>query len=378
MPEINLKQVLKSNQIGLRKFARQIKMPESTLSDFLNHGRLPAKWEKIKAVIEDELEKKGAPVAGLFESAVLSEVTTESAASGGLKKKSSADTTKEWEGEMLNQEALDWFGLVEDPFDKSAVKSEADVFQTASYKKTKKAMEIAITRRQFVAVWGQVGCGKTLLWTSLHESMSDKENVRIVKPLTLEKERLTIHNLEEAFIADLKAGRSDYSAPLRSSREARDRQVRDLLKLYDAEGIAVVLLIEEAHSIPMRTLKALKRLHEIQYGFSQPLSIILLGQPELMEIRNDLRVREVSRRCRFLELKSLRNPEFKPYIIWKFARVKSNASKIFTDNAWSGLSRKFASSASALQVSNLAAYCMNKAEEVKKKKINGAFIDALD
>lgn len=273
---------------------------------------------------------------------------------------------------------MKWFGMEEDPFDRAAVKSEADIFQTPSYKKTKAAIEKAITKRQFVAVWGAVGCGKTLLWTAIHDSIKDNEKIRVVKPLTIEKEKLTIHNLEEAFILDLKAARTDYEAPLRSSREARDRQVRELLYLYDSEGIAVVLVIEEAHTIPMRTLKALKRLHEIQYGFSQPLTIILLGQPELMEIKGDLRVREVSRRCRFLELASLRKPEMKAYITWKFSRVKASPQKIFSENAWEALSRKFARQASALQVNNLVAFALNKAEEVKKKKIDGAFIDALD
>lgn len=372
--ELVLREIIRELGIGVREFARELKIPESTFSDFINYGRLPKRWEQegIKTKIKEKLLEMGISRKDIFNRA--SAVAVNNSRVG----RRPQAPMKEEEGEMLTGEAMKWFGMEEDPFDRAAVKSEADIFQTPSYKKTKAAIEKAITKRQFVAVWGAVGCGKTLLWTAIHDSIKDNEKIRVVKPLTIEKEKLTIHNLEEAFILDLRAARPDYEAPLRSSREARDRQVRELLYLYDSEGIAVVLVIEEAHTIPMRTLKALKRLHEIQYGFSQPLTIILLGQPELMEIKGDLRVREVSRRCRFLELASLRKPEMKAYITWKFSRVKASPQKIFSENAWEALSRKFARQASALQVNNLVAFALNKAEEVKKKKIDGAFIDALD
>jgi len=373
--EIKLKHVLAENKIGVREFAREIKMPVSTLSTFLSTGRLPKRWEGSKTEIKKKLfQMKGVSDKDLFESNGIGAAV---AASKEMKRARPVAPANDWEGEMLNQDAMEWFGLDDDPFDKSAVRSESDLFYTGSAKKVKQAIETAIAKRQFIAVWGQVGCGKTMLWTSVHDRIRDRENVRVVKPLTIEKEKLTIHNLEEAFIIDLKAGRNDYTEPLRSSREARDRQVRELLELYDKEGVVVVLVIEEAHSIPMRTLKALKRLHEIQYGWSQPLSIVLLGQPELMDVKGDMRVREVSRRCRFIELASLRKPEFKSYLEFKFKRVKADANRIFSPDSWAAFQRKFAGPASALQVNNLAAFIMNRAEEVKQKKVDGAFIDAI-
>ena len=71
--------------------------------------------------------------------------------------------------------------------------------------------------------------------------------------------------------------------PLRSSSDARYRQLENRLKESHRTGTRHVVLIEEAHAMPKATLRHLKRFVELEDGFSRLLSVILLGQNELAE-----------------------------------------------------------------------------------------------
>lgn len=65
-----------------------------------------------------------------------------------------------------------------------------------------------------------------------------------------------------------------------------------------------MLIIEEAHSLPIPTLKHLKRFIELENGFTPLLSIILIGQDELKNklAENNQEVREVVQRCEIVTL----------------------------------------------------------------------------
>ena len=362
---IKLKQVLEKNRIGLREFARATKIPVTTLHSIVNKGEFTQKGERdgYRGKIAEVLLKRGVAAGDVFAPICSADIPAD-------------DYETEWEAEMITQEAMEFFNMGSDPFERLAVAGPDDIFKTAGYKKTREALTRAITRRGFIAVFADVGAGKTLLWADISHELGDK--VRVIKPVILEKEQMTVYNLQEAVIADLKGARADYSAPLKASKEARDRQIRDLLTLYDQEGIDVILIIEEAHTLPLRTLKALKRLWEIQIGFAAPLAIVLLGQPELRhELWDDLRIREVTRRCRLVELPRLRKPEIPAYIAFKFARVGEKTSKVFTDAALKAVADILKAGAPALQVNNLCVHAINQAQELGQKKIDADLIYAL-
>lgn len=70
---------------------------------------------------------------------------------------------------------------------------------------------------------------------------------------------------------------------------------RALKNSYES-GYRHVLIIEEAHCLPIATLKHLKRLRELETGFTKLLSIILIGQSATGGKRSRGRVRRGSLR----------------------------------------------------------------------------------
>jgi type II secretory pathway predicted ATPase ExeA len=374
MTQPKLKIILEKQGIGLREFARLIKEPATNVSNIVNKGQFTRKAEKrgLRKKIISALKERGVPEADLFQLFKPVEKTNRTGATAAKPPLTGASCAT-WENEMLRQETLDFFNLIEDPFE--GMRGLADIFRPAAYKRVKKTVDRAIKRRLFMAVWGDVGSGKTTLWREIEAGLGDK--FRVIKPVILEKERLTVYNLQEAIITDLKAKREDYTTGMKSSKEARDRQIRNLLMLYDEEGIGCVLVIEEAHTLPLRTLKSLKRLHEIQRGFSAPLSIILLGQTELkVDLWDDLRIREVTRRCRLVELPQLRPAEIPRYIQFKFERAREKPAMITADG-YKALSDVWKEGISPLQLNNVISHILNTAADVGKKKINADMIFSL-
>jgi len=366
-----LKEILRKHQISQRELCRAVKVPPSNLSLFINGGEMTGKDERagLKARIITALKDRGVSGAELF--SAFRKTSAPAAAVAGLEPEDD-----EWEeAEMITTEALDFFNLINDPFERGAVRSAADLYKSAASRRAAAALKSAIDRRGFVALIGEVGTGKTLLMTELEGGLGAK--YRVIRPTTMDKDRLTVSSLREAIIMDLKAARDDYSERVRHSREARDRQIRDLLKLHDDDGIAVLLVIEEAHRLPMSTLRALKVLHEIQFGYSAPLAIVLIGQPELRDVFEDLRIREVTQRCRKIELPKLRKPEIPTYVKFKFSRANEGVSKVFSDNGLAAVADFLRAGASPLKVNNFVTRAINYAQELGKRKVDADLIYQL-
>ncbi len=94
------------------------------------------------------------------------------------------------------------------------------------------------------------------------------------------------------------------SASIKSSPEARFRQVHTVLRDSRRAGNSHCLIIEEAHGLSFHTIKHLKRFLELEDGFKKLISIVLLGQPELKQKLSEANpaVREVVQRCEVVEL----------------------------------------------------------------------------
>ncbi|XLM22759.1 AAA family ATPase, partial [Chromobacterium piscinae] len=90
-----------------------------------------------------------------------------------------------------------------------------------------------------------------------------------------------------------------------------------------AAGYRHCLVIDEAHSLPIPTLKHLKRFFELELGFKKLLSIILIGQPELKVklSERDAAVREVVQRCEMVELAPLEGGRLEEYLKFKLERM---------------------------------------------------------
>lgn len=121
---------------------------------------------------------------------------------------------------------------------------------------------------------------------------------------------------------------------IKSSPEARFRQVHELLRSSRRAGRRHLLLIEEAHCLPTATLKHLKRFLELKDGMQRLLGVALIAQPELRERLNSQNpeVREVMQRCEVVELEALDN-DLEGYLRSKLVRLGLRFEDVFATDA---------------------------------------------
>lgn len=192
-----------------------------------------------------------------------------------------------------------------------------ELFQSADLKAVRASVADCVKRNGWLAVVGPVGAGKT---TSTRAALAAMPGVRVVEPISLDKERTRIGHVLEACIDDL----SEAERP-RQSMEARSRQWRRLVGEAAARE-RIVLLVEEAHRLHRSTLISLKALREVGWAGQCPLvAIVLVGQVDL-ETRLR-RVREVRLRVKRHTMQGLTQAEVGAYLKWLGYNVADAAAK---------------------------------------------------
>lgn len=268
----------------------------------------------------------------------------ETAANAAIKSASAvaavdAPTTDELEVEpmllrkqTLTPAARSHFRLIGNPF--GDINDKADVFLNDDMRYARALMDDAASRGGFIAVVGESGSGKTTLKNDLIDRIiREQQQVVVIQPYVLAMEdndikgkTLKAVHIAEAILREV----APHERPLRSA-EARFRQVDRALRESSRMGNKHVLIIEEAHSLPVPTLKHLKRFLELQDGFTRLLSIILIGQTELATVLSEQNaaVREVVQRCEIINIPSL-GSTLEDYIKFRFSRIGTDYSKVFT------------------------------------------------
>lgn len=242
--------------------------------------------------------------------------------------------------EGLKPETRQHFKLPRNPFIDD-VQSCDDVFQTPSVRYVRAALGDCAQHSGFIAVVGESGAGKSTLAEDLEERIRiEGRNTVIIRPyvLAMEENDLRGKTLKSAQIAEAVCHALDPSAQLKRTSEARFRQVHQLLLTSRRMGRRHLLLIEEAHCLPLATLKHLKRWIELKDGMQRLLGVALIGQQELRDrlCSNNPEVREVAQRCEIVTLDPL-DAELEGYLQHKFARFDLKLSAVFTPDAFDAI-----------------------------------------
>lgn len=134
----------------------------------------------------------------------------------------------------------------------------------------------------FVQLTGEVGTGKTTLCRLLLEQLP--ETVRVALVLN---PRLSPVELLEVICEELRIDTAGRKGSLKGLVDALNRY---LLDAY-AQGLRVVLIIDEAQNLSAEALEQVRLLTNLETPTQKLLQILLLGQPELRELlaREDLR-----------------------------------------------------------------------------------------
>lgn len=280
----------------------------------------------------------------------------------------------------LSPAARQHFRLARDPF--VECREPADVFLSPDARYVREAMWSTVRHGGFLGVVGESGAGKTTLREELIERIQrDEPSVIVCQPYVLAMEdkdtvgkTLRSHHIAECIVRNVAP-----LAPPRSSPDARFHQLHQVLRDSAQSGMRHTLLIEEAHCLPIPTLKHLKRYLELKDGMRPLLSIILIGQPELvlkLDERNP-QVREVAQRIELVHLAPL-DQHLPDYLRHRFQRVGTSLDDVIDASGLdairgrltpSGKHQRGGSLLYPLAVHNALAGAMNAAAELGAPKV---------
>lgn len=387
---LNLKPLIAEVGAKQTDLAAHLGCSPAGVAQLVNHGQWPKSADKAvwKASIESWLRERGASemeISSAFKKATgLRANVAPSDEASSLRENTEMVLRKQG----LSQAAKKHWGLFCSPFE-ADISSGDQVYMNPDLRYAREAMWQTARNGGFLAVVGESGAGKSTLRRDLLERVdADRDKTIVVEPYVLGMEdndakgkTLRASHIAEAIMAAV--------APLAkrvSSPEARFRQLHNALKESAAAGHRHCLLIEEAHSLSIPTLKHLKRFFELEHGFRKLLSIILIGQPELKAKLNerDPQVREVVQRCEVVDLLPLSGPQLPEYIAHKLGIAGKKAEEIIAGDAIEALRGKLVmpsrqseaaiSRAYPLAVNNLMTTLLNEAAALGAVKIDAALV----
>lgn len=292
--------------------------------------------------------------------------------------------------QRLTPAAKKAFGIFRDPFDE--LHSPDEMWVSPDIRYVRDSMYTTARYGGFVAVIGESGSGKSTLRRDLVQRIEDEHlPVKLVEPYVVEAEdndrkgkTFKSSDITSALLAAV--------APLEKpkiSPQARFRQLHQALKDSQAAGYRHCLVIEEAHSLPIPTLKHLKRILELEVGFTKLVSVILIGQPELADKLsvNRMDVREVVQRCEVVTLNPIDPADLAEFLAFRFEKSGRKADGFLDESAIEAIvarlrlpSRKRdvrVSNLYPLAVSNLMTAAMNLAAELGVPQIDAQTINGV-
>jgi MSHA biogenesis protein MshM len=171
----------------------------------------------------------------------------------------------------------------------------------------------------FLKIVGEVGCGKTVLCRHLLKTLQD-ECVTAYIP----NPDMGPNDLLMALAHELQV---ELAPPV--SRHSVLTALRDCLLRHNEAGRRVVVCIDEAQAIPVRTVESLRLLSNLETEKSKLLQLVLLGQPELDDLLAQPEIRQLLQRITFSEYLGPMKPERVP--VYLAHRLEISAVNAYTD-----------------------------------------------
>ena len=143
----------------------------------------------------------------------------------------------------------------------------------------------------FVKIVGEVGCGKTVLCRQLLKTLADDCVTAYIPNPDMGPDDLLM-----ALCCEL-----DLVLAMPVSRHQVLNALHDCLLAHAQAGRRVVVCIDEAQAIPLRTVESLRLLSNLETEKRKLLQLVLLGQPELDEKLSRPEIRQLLQRISFSE-----------------------------------------------------------------------------
>jgi general secretion pathway protein A len=183
----------------------------------------------------------------------------------------------------------------------------------------------------FVVVTGEVGTGKTLLLRCLLRLLEDSKDIAYAY---LFNSRLSPTDFLQYVLADF---------GLPASGKNKVELLLDLSKFLLSRGMShmtTVLIVDEAHDLPVDTMEELRLLSNLETTEDKLLQIILVGQPELDKKLDSVELRQLKQRIALrTQLGALNAKQTQEYIEQRLriAGVDPNMREIFSPQSISAI-----------------------------------------
>lgn len=222
-----------------------------------------------------------------------------------------------------------FFGLRERPF--SLTPDPKYFFDSRSHGAAREALTDGLRRgERFLMVTGDLGVGKTALCRMLIPGLRAQIPISFIANPLLTPSGL-FRLLLEDFDALSEPALSDES-PAGTSHELRELIVA-FLERSRSTGSGAVIVIDEAHTLPVSVVEQLLLLGALHHHTERPLQLVLVGQPQLGEpSATGVRAlnEHVSTKAR---LTPLGRDECAAYVEHRLVVAGASTSSIFTSSA---------------------------------------------
>jgi general secretion pathway protein A len=217
-----------------------------------------------------------------------------------------------------------FFNLTRNPFDLTP--DPAFLFPTKRHNEALAALYYGVRRHKgFIVLTGEVGTGKTLLLRCLLQLF---KNTKDLSYAYVFNSRLSPTEFLQYVVSDFK---------LPAAGKNKGELLLELCNHVVARGLnklTTVLIVDEAHHLSADTLEELRLLTNLETIDDKLLQIVLVGQPELDQKLDSVRLRQLKQRIAFRScLSPLDLKETKEYVEWRLhvAGANSSASILFPE-----------------------------------------------
>jgi type II secretory pathway predicted ATPase ExeA len=217
---------------------------------------------------------------------------------------------------------LEHFGLNEPPFRITPV--TVFFFSGANRGEILDALIYSLNEAEgIIKVSGEVGSGKTMLCRMLLERLPEHvETIYLANP-SLSREEM-LYAIADAL--DLHVDNKRVGIIMHSIQNKLEEKAR--------EGKRIVVLVDEAHAMPLDTLEELRLLYNLQIGNSKLLQIVLFGQPELNAKLEQPNMRQLKDRIvHHFHMQPLSRNVLESYLMFRMRAAGYRGPDIFTPEA---------------------------------------------
>jgi general secretion pathway protein A len=217
-----------------------------------------------------------------------------------------------------------FFNLNRNPFDLTP--DPAFLFPTKRHNEALASLYYGVRRHKgFIVLTGEVGTGKTLVLRCLLQLF---KNTKDLTYAYLFNSRLSPSEFLQYVVTDF---------GLAGQGKNKGELLVELCSYVVSRGLknlTTVLIVDEAHHLSADALEELRLLTNLETTDDKLLQIVLVGQPELDQKLDSLRLRQLKQRIALrTHLSSLDLQETKEYIQWRLhvAGANSSASAMFPE-----------------------------------------------